>query len=457
MSTILTSGNPSPNTRAVSNTKSDRARLYTPLCSWQTRLIKLLPGRRNDLLRCELHIAAITVENGLGIATEPTSVEYDALSYSWGRPDLTGSIECNGLLTRIPLPMQDGLRQLRLEEVSRWMWCDALCINQSVDEEKSAQVRQMMLIFLKARKVIAWLGDAEPETEDMIRAIGHQNALRGKERDESLLSIAGTEISKSTERLLKRPWFSRTWVRQEVFAAQNLELQIGCHTLPFEHFIHVTARFMVSSPQLQTLISSYREKCEEAEKEDLLGGLRASDIFNGSKTYTPRAFSVLHDNKCFEVSDERDRVYALIGIIDGLADYNLARRPHTRRLQHRLPIDYRRNCSFAYQNVMKYLINTDGDLRCLEVLGDRYPVKNLPSWAIDWASHALHCTEKAFTIPRYLVQASKHSSFRMRPAIQDFDEVNQLRLKGFRLGRIGILSPDDMRFLHSAPTPIRVL
>ena len=92
---------------------ADRQLLYQPLKSWQTRLIKLLPGSHDDPLRCELHVAAVTVEKGLGVAGESNAIPYEALSYSWGRPELTASVECNGVPVPVPSSMLDGLRQLR--------------------------------------------------------------------------------------------------------------------------------------------------------------------------------------------------------------------------------------------------------------------------------------------------------------------------------------------------------
>jgi hypothetical protein len=128
------------------------------LSSWETRLIKLLPGDFDEPLRCDLHVAAITIEEGFGISGEPKAVEYEGLSYPWGRADRSASIECDGMPEPVPPAMVDGLRHLRLVDKNRWVWCDALCINQADDEEKAAQVQKMQLIFAKARKVIAWLG-----------------------------------------------------------------------------------------------------------------------------------------------------------------------------------------------------------------------------------------------------------------------------------------------------------
>lgn len=58
----------------------------------------------------------------------------------------------------------DALEQLRHEEADRFLWIDALCINQGDDRERNVPVRNMFEIFAKARQVVAWLGKAGPHT-----------------------------------------------------------------------------------------------------------------------------------------------------------------------------------------------------------------------------------------------------------------------------------------------------
>jgi hypothetical protein len=43
----------------------------------------------------------------------------------------------------------------------RLVWIDALCINQSDDEEKTEQVRRMGEVYAQAKQVIVYLGRAD--------------------------------------------------------------------------------------------------------------------------------------------------------------------------------------------------------------------------------------------------------------------------------------------------------
>jgi hypothetical protein len=196
---------------------TDQASLYVPLHPWQTRLLKLLPGDSQDPLRCELHVAAIIIDEGLGVEAQAEAVEYEALSYSWGRPERTALVDCNGMDLLIPPTAAEGLRQLRKESNPRWLWCDAICINQNDITEKAAQVKQMLRIFIKARTVVAWLGR---EIVGTLKLAEHLRGLEDKHKLEIARMAANMhdpEMDETISELLSRPWFARTWVSSKAF------------------------------------------------------------------------------------------------------------------------------------------------------------------------------------------------------------------------------------------------
>jgi Heterokaryon incompatibility protein (HET) len=59
------------------------------------------------------------------------------------------------------------LRKAALEP-STYIWIDALCIDQSNGDEKAVQVRLMRDVYGAAKKVVAWLGNATPTSEEAI-------------------------------------------------------------------------------------------------------------------------------------------------------------------------------------------------------------------------------------------------------------------------------------------------
>jgi hypothetical protein len=90
--------------------------LYTPIQSWQTRIIRLQPGNLDEPLVCDLVVAELIAFNGVGLACEWRFVEYEALSYSWGYPSFTDTILCNSIEHPITHHLANALRQLRFND-----------------------------------------------------------------------------------------------------------------------------------------------------------------------------------------------------------------------------------------------------------------------------------------------------------------------------------------------------
>ena len=60
--------------------------------------------------------------------------------------------------------LAEALQCLTVTDESRFLWVDAICINQTDDSERSQQVRSMAKIYEDARRVLVWLGLGETDT-----------------------------------------------------------------------------------------------------------------------------------------------------------------------------------------------------------------------------------------------------------------------------------------------------
>jgi hypothetical protein len=169
------------------------------------RLLRLLPSKdKREFLRCEIFEYDLHALN--------TTVHlYEALSYVWGEEEKPKSI----IITRdqkddhefaVTRNLHAALLQLRNCEFPRVIWVDAVCINQSDDNEKQHQIQFMPLIYAKASRVNVWLGESE----------ANDQALRyiriAAERSAKALDIETSQLE--IMRLLERPWFQRIWVRK---------------------------------------------------------------------------------------------------------------------------------------------------------------------------------------------------------------------------------------------------
>ncbi|KAJ4323286.1 hypothetical protein N0V84_004416 [Fusarium piperis] len=106
------------------------------------RLLRLLPGSSHDPIKTELFRESL--DNNL---------EFSVLSYSWG------SESDKGIAIMITRNLHQCLVNLRSETTPLVIWIDAVCINQSSNEEKNTQVPLMRDIYNAAKEEFVWLGE----------------------------------------------------------------------------------------------------------------------------------------------------------------------------------------------------------------------------------------------------------------------------------------------------------
>lgn len=201
------------------------------------RILKVHPGQFEDPLSCELVSTALD-----------QAPRYRALSYVWGDPGQVASITCSGVKREITVSLFEGLRRIRGTNNVEIAWADAICINQTDNEEKSFQVNQMGDIYDKAAEVVVWLGhDMDGAAEvafnglrqvnkslrdgtdtawfpvsneefDVVTPKGMPLHLMGPTmvRRSILPSILDLDLSNAIKKLYQLPWFTRVWILQEV-------------------------------------------------------------------------------------------------------------------------------------------------------------------------------------------------------------------------------------------------
>lgn len=161
---------------------------YTPLPANSIRVIDIHPGQPSDPLSCEILIHSLT-------ESEP----YEGLSYAWGSPDKVSKLLCDGGEAHIPITasLATALENLRLEDSTRRIWADAVCINQTDNEEKGAQIGIMAQIYSRAARTVVFLGPSDETTELAIEVLYHVARL--------CLKIIGRDIENVDEIITMRP------------------------------------------------------------------------------------------------------------------------------------------------------------------------------------------------------------------------------------------------------------
>ncbi|CBX97652.1 hypothetical protein LEMA_P090610.1 [Plenodomus lingam JN3] len=213
------------------------------------RLLNLLPGQFSD----DVYISIIHER----LQDEPRT-PYECLSYTWGsatqahqklyiwqKHTTAGGERLSLQYLNVRTNLMTALQHLRHHDLPRVLWIDAVCIDQTNLTEKGQEVARMGQIYNKASRVVVWLGPEDESTPlalDIIQRIstgveltwdhrGINRTLPGSEAqvleqrpEDSALS---PEHWMALSRFLRRPWFSRLWIRQEVQLASEVRVLCG--------------------------------------------------------------------------------------------------------------------------------------------------------------------------------------------------------------------------------------
>ncbi|KAF7959204.1 hypothetical protein EAE96_002719 [Botrytis aclada] len=266
------------------------------------RLLQLHKGYRSDDIQG--HFISAWFD-------DPDSImPYFALSYTWGYIDKVEEVTIDSARIRVTLNLHMALQHLRSEEEDQIFWIDALCINQENVHEKIHQIRQMGDIYKEAEKVVVWLGRGTKETDLVMDAMNrlrktslgwHTAEWKDKASgwvDESNEHCAN--LREHMELMLERPWFRRIWILQEVANARQATT-VHCGN----RFVSVTI-----FSQFPALIALNPAKhCQSVL--DIMSGISRKESWwaQGQKLHT-----LLVKFRESEATDDRDKIYALLGI-----------------------------------------------------------------------------------------------------------------------------------------------
>lgn len=362
---------------------------HQPLMKGEIRLLVLWPTGKFVAGTVEAHIEHHLLES---------APAYEALSYCWGSADRTDRILIDGKafpVTASALDLLVGRRRFdrRLSYQSRRVWIDAICIDQSNDVEKTAQVQRMRDIYQRATRVIAYPGgDIDPIRARLsVPALYEQADALAYESGVSPLAIRDINGRKSAPRwkgiaqLLTSEYFHRAWIIQEIAVGQDVQLLLGGLYVPWDTFSKATQWF-TQPERWWILLETIRNEGFSAVPRgsfhniEILTSVRSdSDIFGKEVGLAKRRSleMLLHYTQTFRCSDPRDKIFALSGIASDYADCDLLRP------------DYMKSVEKVFEDVARYLLlhrdPPSVSLLSFAGIGFSKSRKELPSWVPDWS------------------------------------------------------------------------
>ncbi|KAK4446123.1 HET-domain-containing protein [Podospora aff. communis PSN243] len=292
---------------------------YSPLPDDSIRFLQLLHDPdKNAPVRCTIsHLMLPDDRHG------ETSCLFEALSYVWGPgvKDKSVLIQTDFGTTRmgVTTSVHEALLRLRDPFIDRFIWADAICINQDDVDERERQVRMMARVYASASRVLVWLGNDEGDGANALRSL-----LRmARPGAQPLPSDSGALCA-----LLKRPWFTRMWVLQEVAVARQVSVMYGSLMTEGQAFCIGLMSLcpLVEDQSLQWLARSAAQLMQGAAFRPRFA-LQYSDAnpfgedITGTRTKTlGELIDMFHDRKA---TKPHDKIFALLGLctdtaVDGL-------------------------------------------------------------------------------------------------------------------------------------------
>jgi len=288
--------------------------VYEQLGEGCIRVLALEPGDFSDPLKGTL------IQRSLF----NMEIEYEALSYAWGRPYPGCYIEIDNNTLPIFGSLDDALRHLRKKSCIRYIWADSVCINQQDIKEKSMQVLLMVDIYRKSYAVNVWLGLSNESS-----AVGMEilSFLASKAdfhinqpwtRYSSELSLAGLND------IIHRPYFQRIWVVQEVVVAKHLRMIVGRQS--FEWSTDATTRFLSRLKFAEISPGWEQAGLATVDMTPLIEIVELSVMKTRGMRPLISSLDIVHNMRHRKATDPRDKVFALISLAENEppfeVDYN---------------------------------------------------------------------------------------------------------------------------------------
>ncbi|KAF2118669.1 heterokaryon incompatibility protein-domain-containing protein [Lophiotrema nucula] len=275
------------------------------------RLLKLLPNEDT-----EAPIECCLINYSLARARR-TSHQYEALSYCWGSSMDKVNISINGRQLQVTRNLHAALRQFRDTHFDRIMWIDALCIDQDDLDERAKQVQFMTSIYACADRVLVWLGEAADGSQEAIQEIreaAEQNArIIHDDDDEKGPDKHLSPASPCVGHLLKRQWFRRIWILQEIAAARSSLISCGPDEITGLIFSRGVQSMKLPLDELSLLSRQLSGVMFLTKSADSSAQLNARLDLSARLNILPLP-NLLDMFHAQEATDQRDKVYALLGM-----------------------------------------------------------------------------------------------------------------------------------------------
>ncbi|CAG9987024.1 unnamed protein product [Clonostachys byssicola] len=440
---------PPKRVKPASSGNVDERPLYQPITrADEIRLIVLDPGAPGDALTCRL----INVR-------QSWRTRYEALSYTWGDPSVTRPLSCSGHTIDITVSLHDALTDLRHRRRRRLLWVDAVCINQTDNDEKGQQVKLMGSIYSRARRVLIYLGKSDEGVAGAakdIRWLDWKFMPLHIQRYSTRLAAFGLPGTLIHERLpkmkpirsdnfnwgnvinlLRRPWFERTWIIQEAILAKRAWVIYGDQSIPWAMLERVVVAMdaykglvapipdykMIedAAAGVHMIRSARRDRHQFVVTPDMQLFLWLTQKWRKLNEYS-KLLDLILDCRKFACTNPRDKIYGMLGVTNQDTSHEL------------LHPNYDLSPQEVYRNFVMWDILHNKSLRVLGCSWDKTAPEQISSWIPDFTR-----LDKYHHLMRLENRASFHAGGDSQIAARLSPDGSVLHLKGKVVDRLHVV------------------
>lgn len=352
---------------------------------------------------------------------------YDAISYTWAdeNGDSAKTEKIYLLDQRATLAVTRNcitvLKQLRHQKKRRLVWIDAICINQQSRLDRTHQVSLMARIYISAREVFAYTGEATEESDKLfdwmnsvhpkdlvlptnsawaglfdikgqawapgpaqlvaglndfwyrLSVLRHKASFScsqwwsarfgnrpGQAPADHAVSLSDQQLMDTATEYFSRRWFQRVWVLQEVSLPDVRRVVIMCGAKSTSAIRALHSLSLLPSDDLGALT---------------LGRfylMLRKRIIRPGKSHLLDILIETRDRYC---SEPRDKIFGVLSIASGLDENRFPE----------LAANYNLSLARVYAFYSKFFIQEHGIVFFWSLIKSPRIVPNLPSWSADWS------------------------------------------------------------------------
>lgn len=316
---------------------------------------------------------------------------YEAISYTWGGLPLGKDLLVDdGYILKVSERVVEIVQARASVMDSKFLWIDAVCINQANIDEKAVQISLMAEIYQNATQTIIWLG-LSPEASACTSFINRHMVTfylnRPNTNWKGLFRLGSREPGwQEFLNFLSHPYWSRMWILQEIVLSKKPIIAYGGEYFTFEY---LQSFFREMESKKQGTLFAMTETAV-----DIRGSLTPSgsvqipliitikSLMQGHEDPTTFLLYLMQLTRRCKAYDPRDMVFGVLGLLR-MKGYDTIVPDYTKSATE-ICIEMGRRC---FESNPQHILARAG-------VGFNFSTSSLPSWCPDycgpWPLEPLH-------------------------------------------------------------------